>query len=133
VQHDEEILGVHQRADDVVDAAQHVRHVAIGARELRNREQRVLQTLRTLQALERSLQLGRFQRPAQMTPGDLQLRRHGVKQTLAIGPPIECQQQHSRVRLEQADRQPVAVRVQHGRSLAGDRSRQGQLRLAQWR
>ena len=62
VQHDEEVLRVHQRADDRVDAAQHVRHVALGAGQVGDREQRALQLLRMRQARVGLLQFGPAQR-----------------------------------------------------------------------
>ena len=58
VQRDEEILRVHQRADDRVDAAQHVGHVALGAGQVGDREQRALQLLGLRQARVGVFQFG---------------------------------------------------------------------------
>ena len=48
--HDEAVLGVHQRADDGVDALEQVGHVAVGAGQVGDREQRALHLLGVLEA-----------------------------------------------------------------------------------
>nr|WP_246120659.1 hypothetical protein [Luteimonas granuli] len=64
-QDDVEVLRVHQRADDVVDAAQHFGHVEAGHRQLGNGEQRALQLFGVLQALDLAGQVGQRQLPCQ--------------------------------------------------------------------
>ena len=53
VQRDEEVLGVHEPADDLVDAAQHVGHVEIGTGHVGDREQGPLHVLGALEPANR--------------------------------------------------------------------------------
>ena len=112
VQHDEEIFGVHQRADDRVDAAQHVQHVTLGAGEVGDREQRALQVFRTLELLVRILQFGPLQRPPQVLAGQLQRHLQFREETCIGMRGLQLQQQHGRLGLRaQPDRHALAVRM----------------------
>ena len=61
MQRDEEILGVHEAADDAVDAAHHLGHVEFGTGHRRDREQRTLHVLGALDALHRTLEAFHFE------------------------------------------------------------------------
>ncbi|CAM5402347.1 hypothetical protein RLIN73S_00696 [Rhodanobacter lindaniclasticus] len=96
VQHDEEVVRVHQPADDGVDATQHRGHVAFGTGKVGNREQCPLQVLRALQLLMRMLQVEPFQRPLQAQAGQPQQRRQPIEEVVVRLCRLQAQHQHGR-------------------------------------
>ena len=69
VQHDEEVLGVHEAADDAVQRRHHVAHVVLGARLLGDGVERPLESLGQGQAGDRLVEVGRLGQLAQAGPG----------------------------------------------------------------
>jgi hypothetical protein len=56
VLHDHEVFGIHQVADDVVDAGQHLRHFEVGRGEVGDGIQRALQAFGGFEAVQRAAQ-----------------------------------------------------------------------------
>ncbi len=130
VQHDEEVFGIHQGADDRMEAAQHVGHVAIGAGQVRYCEQCALQAFGAFQPCVRCLQRCGRKSTVQMTASELERLKGLIDQVLCAGFRGCGEQKDRRVGLEQPHRDTTAVRRQYWQRTCGGGARQLQLDFA---
>ena len=98
VEHDVAVVGIHQRADHRVDAAEHLRHFQVGAGQVGDLVQRLLQALGFFQRHDarlraRGIQRGRHQGLGQRQPG---LGLGAGPAAAAVTPPRQCARCHRR-------------------------------------
>ena len=100
--HDEEVFRIHQRADDAVQALQHLRHVQRGAGQVGDGEQRALQMLGALQLPVRIVQVQQLDGVVQPAHGQGHVRPERGQQRAAVGTLGQVQQQGDAFVVQQA-------------------------------